>query len=234
VEEEVRLAWPGARVVSVSSDVLTSQTRLGEIIGSIGRREVDIILGTQIIAKGHHFPNITLVGVVDGDMSFASADLRANETSFQLLTQVAGRSGRGDMPGEVYIQTYNPDNPVMRAIVKNDRDGFLRAELAERERAGMPPFSRLASILAQSRDEDALERYCALLASRAPRGVPGVSCYGPIDAPLQQIKKYRRKRFLLVARDGVRPQGIVRRWLGFAPPPSSVHVKVDIDPYNFM
>jgi primosomal protein N' (replication factor Y) len=234
IEEEVRRLWPDARVASVSSDVLTSQARLGEIIGKIEKREVDIILGTQIIAKGHHFPSITLVGVVDGDMSFASADLRANETSFQILTQVAGRSGRGERPGEVYIQTYNPDNPVMMAIVENDRDGFLKTELAERKKAGMPPFARLVSLLVQSRDREALDKYCALLGVKAPGSLKDVACYGPIDAPLQQIKKYYRKRFLLVAHGNVRPQGIVKKWLSMAPPPSSIRLKIDVDPYNFM
>ncbi|MDR3126495.1 MAG: primosomal protein N' [Rickettsiales bacterium] len=234
IEDEVRRMWPDARVVSISSDVLTSQTRLSEIIGAIERREADIILGTQIIAKGHHFPSVTLVGVVDGDMGFSSADLRANESAFQVLTQVAGRSGRGDRPGEVYIQTYNPDNAVMRAIVSGDRDGFLAAEIEERRLAGMPPFSRLASLLVQAQDRDVLERYCSALASKAPVGLKDVSCYGPIDAPLQQIKKYHRKRFLLVARGAIRPQGVIRKWLSMAPAPSSVRLKIDIDPYDFM
>jgi len=234
IEEEIRARFPVARIAVISSDILTSQTRLSEIITSIERRECDIILGTQIIAKGHHFPGVTLVGVIDGDGGFSTPDLRANESAFQLLTQVSGRSGRGEIPGEVVIQTYDPEHPVIRSITAGDRDGFLSGEMKSREAAGMPPFTRLAAVLVQGRDRDALEIYCRELARRAPIGVEGIRCYGPIDAPLQQIKRYYRKRFLLIARSGSRVQDVIRKWLSMLTQPPSVSLKIDIDPHNFM
>jgi primosomal protein N' (replication factor Y) len=234
IEEEAKNRFPHARVVTVSSDALTSQTRLAEIIGSIERREVDIIIGTQILIKGHHFPNLTLVGVVDGDMSFAGGDLRANENTFQILTQVSGRSGRGEKKGEVLIQTYNPDNPVMRAIKNNDRDSFIEAELADRKAAGMPPFSKLAAVLVSSKDKERLAAFCSALAKNLPVGMAGVQAFGPIDAPLAMLNKSHRKRFLFIAAKSIRVQDIVKKWLSRVPLPSSVRVRVDIDPYNFM
>ncbi|MDR2098469.1 MAG: primosomal protein N' [Rickettsiales bacterium] len=234
IEEEVRNRFPSARAITISSDCLTSQTRLSEIIGAIERREVDIIIGTQILVKGHHFPSLTLVGVVDGDMSFSSSDLRANENTFQILTQVSGRSGRGEKKGEVAIQTYNPDNPVMQAIKNNDRDSFVESELADRKAVGMPPFSKLAAVLASSKDKLALERFCGALARNLPVGLSGVQAFGPIDAPLAVINRNYRKRFLFIVAKTVRVQDILKRWLARIPAPSSVRVKIDIDPYNFM
>ena len=233
IEEEARRRWPAAKTATISSDILTSQTRLNEIIRQIEEREIDIIIGTQILVKGHHFPNLTLVGVVDGDMGFSGSDLRANENTFQLLTQVSGRSGRGDKKGEVAIQTYNPDNPVMRAIKTGDRESFVRQELAERESVGMPPFSKLAAILVSAKDKPKLENFALALARAAPQGLDGVSCYGPIDAPLSVIKRSHRKRFLLVVKKGFRVQDIVKRWLAKVAIPPSIRLKIDIDPYNF-
>jgi primosomal protein N' (replication factor Y) len=234
IEEEAKRRFPAARIETISSDCLTSQTRLNEIIRRIEAREIDIIVGTQILVKGHHFPNLTLVGVIDGDMGFSSSDLRANENTFQLLTQVSGRSGRGTKKGEVAIQTYNPDNPVMLAIRAGDRESFVQQEIAERRNVGMPPFSKLAAILLSARDKTKLENFAAAMARKAPTGLDGVSCYGPMDAPLARIKRDWRKRFLLVAKKGVRVQDIVRRWLSMLEIPSSIKLKIDIDPYNFM
>lgn len=234
IEEEVKNRFPNARITTISSDNITSQTRLNEIIKQIENREVDIIIGTQIVVKGHHFPDLTLVGVVDGDMSFGGADLRANENTFQLLTQVSGRAGRGEKKGEVVIQTFNPDNPVMQAIKNNDRDSFFKEELANREIANMPPFSKLASIVLSAKNRDILNTFCYNLAKCAPNNLDGVSCFGPIDAPIALLKKNYRKRFLMIVDKNKKIQDIIKKWFSFVLVPSSVKIKIDIDPYNFM
>jgi len=235
IVEEAGALFPEARIAAISSDMLTSQSRLAEIIASIERREVDIIVGTQIVAKGHHFPLLTLVGVVDGDMSFAGGDLRANEDTFQILTQVSGRSGRGERSGEVAIQTYNPENPVMRAFADGNRDSFLDGELADRKAVGMPPYTKLASVLISSSNRAALAEYVAALGKTAPVAVEGIKCYGPIDAPLSVINKQHRKRFLLVADKGTGVQAVLKKWLSLAgAAPRNVKLKIDIDPYDFM
>ncbi len=234
IEDEVKHRFPDARITTISSDNITSQTKLNEIIKQIEDRVVDIIIGTQILVKGHHFPDLTLVGVVDGDMSFSGADLRANENTFQLLTQVSGRAGRGEKKGEVVIQTFNPDNPVMQAIAANDRETFFKEELENRKIAKMPPFSKLASIVLSCKNKEMLDSFCYALARRAPNNLDGVSCFGPIDAPIALLKKNHRKRFLLIVDRNIKIQEIIKKWFSFVNPPSSIKIKIDIDPYNFM
>lgn len=234
IEEEVKNRFPMASVETISSDIITSQTRLNEIISKIAKSEVDIIIGTQILVKGHHFPNLTLVGVVDGDMSFSSSDLRANENTFQLLTQVSGRAGRDVKKGNVVIQTYNPENSVMQAIKNNDREAFVKQELIDRQNAMMPPFSKLGALILSSKNKLVLENVCAKLRQKMPVGLDNIQVYGPIDSPLSYLKNNYRKRFLLVVDRKVRIQDILKRWVSMVNIPSSVKLKVDIDPYNFM
>lgn len=234
IEEEVKNRFPTASVETISSDIITSQTRLNEIISKIAKSEVDIIIGTQILVKGHHFPNLTLVGVVDGDMSFSSSDLRANENTFQLLTQVSGRAGRDVKKGNVVIQTYNPENSVMQAIKNNDREAFVKQELIDRQNAMMPPFSKLGALILSSKNKLALENVCAKLRQKMPVGLDNIQVYGPIDSPLSYLKNNYRKRFLLVVDRKVKIQDILKRWVSMVNIPSSVKLKVDIDPYNFM
>lgn len=234
IEDEVKHRFPDVRITTISSDNITSQTKLNEIIKQIEDRAVDIIIGTQILVKGHHFPDLTLVGVVDGDMSFSGADLRANENTFQLLTQVSGRAGRGEKKGEVVIQTFNPDNPVMKAIAANDRETFFKEELENRKIAKMPPFSKLASIVLSCKNKEMLDSFCYALARRAPANLEGVSCFGPIDAPIALLKKNYRKRFLLIVDKNKKIQEIIKKWFSFVNPPSAIKIKIDIDPYNFM
>ena len=234
IEEEVRNRFPDARIETISSDIITSQTRLNEIIRKISDNEVDIIIGTQILVKGHHFPNLTLVGVVDGDMSFSSSDLRANENTFQLLTQVSGRAGRDIKKGRVVIQTYNPDNSVMQAIKNNDRDAFIKQELKDRFDAKMPPFTKLGAIILFSRNKLSLENFCYELRRKMPIGIDGVQVYGPIDSPLSYLKNNYRKRFLIVVDRKISVQEILKKWLSMVSLPSSIKLKVDVDPYNFM
>lgn len=234
IEEEVKNRFPTASVETISSDIITSQTRLNEIISKIAKSEVDIIIGTQILVKGHHFPNLTLVGVVDGDMSFSSSDLRANENTFQLLTQVSGRAGRDVKKGNVVIQTYNPENSVMQAIKNNDREAFVKQELIDRQNAMMPPFSKLGALILSSKNKLALENVCAKLRQKMPVGLDNIQVYGPIDSPLSYLKNNYRKRFLLVVDRKIKIQDILKRWVSMVNIPSSVKLKVDIDPYNFM
>lgn len=234
IEEEVKNRFPMASVETISSDIITSQTRLNEIISKIAKSEVDIIIGTQILVKGHHFPNLTLVGVVDGDMSFSSSDLRANENTFQLLTQVSGRAGRDVKKGNVVIQTYNPENSVMQAIKNNDREAFVKQELIDRQNAMMPPFSKLGALILSSKNKLALENVCAKLRQKMPVGLDNIQVYGPIDSPLSYLKNNYRKRFLLVVDRKIKIQDILKRWVSMVNIPSSVKLKIDIDPYNFM
>ena len=234
IEEEVKNRFPMASVETISSDIITSQTRLNEIISKIAKSEVDIIIGTQILVKGHHFPNLTLVGVVDGDMSFSSSDLRANENTFQLLTQVSGRAGRDVKKGNVVIQTYNPENSVMQAIKNNDREAFVKQELIDRQNAMMPPFSKLGALILSSKNKLVLENVCAKLRQKMPVGLDNIQVYGPIDSPLSYLKNNYRKRFLLVVDRKIKIQDILKRWVSMVNIPSSVKLKVDIDPYNFM
>ena len=234
IEEEVKNRFPTASVETISSDIITSQTRLNEIISKIAKSEVDIIIGTQILVKGHHFPNLTLVGVVDGDMSFSSSDLRANENTFQLLTQVSGRAGRDVKKGNVVIQTYNPENSVMQAIKNNDREAFVKQELIDRQNAMMPPFSKLGALILSSKNKLVLENVCVKLRQKMPVGLDNIQVYGPIDSPLSYLKNNYRKRFLLVVDRKIKIQDILKRWVSMVNIPSSVKLKVDIDPYNFM
>ena len=234
IEEEVKNRFPNAKIETISSDIITSQTRLNEIIRKISASEVDIIIGTQILVKGHHFPNLTLVGVVDGDMSFSSSDLRANENTFQLLTQVSGRAGRDVKKGRVVIQTYNPDNSVMQAIKNNDRDSFVKQELKDRKEAQMPPFAKLGALILSSRNKLTLENFCYTLKQKMPIGLDGIQVYGPIDSPLSYLKNNYRKRFLIVVDKKICIQDILKKWLSMVNIPSSIKLKVDVDPYNFM
>ena len=220
IEEEVKNRFPTASVETISSDIITSQTRLNEIISKIAKSEVDIIIGTQILVKGHHFPNLTLVGVVDGDMSFSSSDLRANENTFQLLTQVSGRAGRDVKKGNVVIQTYNPENSVMQAIKNNDREAFVKQELIDRQNAMMPPFSKLGALILSSKNKLVLENVCAKLRQKMPVGLDNIQVYGPIDSPLSYLKNNYRKRFLLVVDRKIKIQDILKRWVSMVNIPS--------------
>ena len=234
IEEEVKYRFKNAKIATLSSDIITSQTKLNNIINEISNNNIDIIIGTQIIVKGHHFPNLTLVGVIDGDMSLSSSDLRANENTFQILTQVSGRAGRDIKEGKVIIQTYNPDNPVMQAIKNNDRDSFIKQELIDRQNLNMPPFSKLAAIILSSKNKENLEIICKHLQHKIPTNINDIMIYGPIDAPLSYIKNNYRKRFLIVINNKINIQNIITKWINMVEIPSNIKIKIDIDPYNFM
>lgn len=233
IAEEVAEILPDARALILASDVTTTMTQLKEAVRRIENREVDVIVGTQIIAKGHHFPALTLVGVIDADLGLSGGDLRAGERTFQLLHQVSGRAGRAkDVQGRVYLQTFMPEQSVIRALAANDRDSFLAAEIAERERAGMPPFGRLAALVLSGEDDNLLDRFCRTLAQAAPQ-YEDIRVLGPAPAPLAFLRGRHRRRFLVKTGRAVQIQKYIGEWLSKLKVPSTIQLKVDIDPQSF-
>jgi primosomal protein N' (replication factor Y) len=231
--EEVAARFPDARLAIMASDTVHGPEAAAALIDSVMAGEIDILVGTQMVTKGHHFPGLTLVGVVDADLGLAGGDLRAAERTFQLLFQVAGRAGRAERPGRVLLQTTAPEHPVMRALVAGDRDRFVASEMAERRAAGMPPFGRLAAIVVSSPDADAGRAFAAMLRRVAPEA-EGVGVLGPAPAPLSLIRG--RYRFRLLVSGGESPplQPYLAHWLGAVKVPSNVRLQVDVDPYGFL
>ena len=232
IAEEVGKIFPKARVAVMSSDNLPNAEAAQSLYDDIASRRVDIIIGTQLAAKGHHFPHLTLVGVVDADLGLTGGDLRAAERSFQLLYQVAGRAGRAETSGRVLIQTYMPEHPVMGALVAGNRDEFVAAEAAEREAAAMPPFGRLVGIILSSPKRAVLEEVGAKLARLAPQK-GGVRVLGPAPAPIAFLRGRHRLRLLVKAGRMINVQSYMRQWLGGLKLPGSVRLSVDIDPISF-
>lgn len=232
IAEEVKERFPQARTVILSSDTATTHDQLKSILSDIQDHKVDIIIGTQIIAKGHHFPKLTCVGVIDADLGLAGGDLRATERTYQLLHQVAGRAGRDADKGHVYIQTFNPENKVMQALAGHDRDTFLEVESAARESAHMPPFSRLAGIIVSGRDEEQVRLAAIELGKTAPHG-PGLQTLGPAEAPLYRLRGKFRRRLLVRADKSLDIQKTIAAWVGGLKLPSTIRVQIDIDPQSF-
>lgn len=233
VEEEARSLFPEARVAVFSSDTIFDAREAKRLIESMAAGEIDILVATQAAAKGHNFPKLTLVGVVDADLGLRGGDLRAAERTYQLLAQATGRAGRRDRPGRALLQTYAPDHSVMQALKAQDREAFVAAEMAEREMAGLPPFGRLAAVIVSDVDPVRLEAFCRAMAEAAPN-TPGVEVYGPADAPLGLVRGRRRKRFLVRADRGVDLSAYMAAWRARVKPPGSVRLAIDIDPYSFL
>jgi primosomal protein N' (replication factor Y) len=233
IAEETAERFPAARIAIMASDTLTGPRAIAEMITAVEERAVDILIGTQVMAKGHHFPLLTLVGVVDADLGLSGGDLRAAERTWQLLSQVSGRAGRADRPGTVFIQTYLPDNPVIAALAAQDRDRFLTVEAEARRRHGMPPYGRLAALIISSPDADEADFVAAAFARAAPQ-MPGLTVLGPAPAPLALLRGRHRRRFLVKARRDIRVQPALREWLGRVKVPGTVRVQVDVDPYSFL
>ena len=231
--EEALELFPEARLELFTSDSLMSRDEATAAVERMIAGEIDILIGTQMAAKGHHFPNLTLVAVIDADLGLNGGDLRAAERTFQLLYQVAGRAGREDRPGQALVQTHAPEHAVMQALVSGDRDRFVAAELADRRAAGMPPFGRLASLIISGPDLAAVDNVCGALARRAPVQ-DGVTVLGPSTAPLALIRGRHRKRFLLKTSRDIAVQPLIRGWLERIGLPGSVRLQVDVDPYSFM
>ena len=234
IDEEVAALFPEARRVLLSSDLTPGVSDLRETLREIEDREVDIVIGTQLVAKGHHFPGLALVGVVDADLGLTHADPRAAERTFQLLNQVTGRAGREVIPGRGLIQTYMPEHPVIQALASGDRDAFLAREIEARKAATMPPFGRLASLLVSAGARDAAESYARSLARAAP-AAQKIEVLGPAEAPLAVIRGRFRFRLLVKAAREADLQAYLRLWLKEAPKPKGdVRLNVDIDPYSFL
>jgi primosomal protein N' (replication factor Y) len=233
IAEEVAGIFPEARVAVLSSDNLRGPLSHAEAFRAIEAREVDIVIGTQVVAKGHHFPWLTVVGVVDADLGLENGDLRAAERTFQLLQQVAGRAGRAARPGRVFLQTYMPEHSVMRALVAGDRDAFLKREADARERVKLPPFGRLVGVVVSSDNAALAQKWARELARAVPRA-ENVAVLGPAPAPLALLRGKTRLRFLVKASRSVNVQAYMQAWLGAVKVPNAVRVSVDIDPYSFL
>lgn len=233
IADEVAALFPDAKTAIVTSDTIWSPAKAAEFVGRMEAGDIDIVVGTQLVTKGYHFPNLTLVGVVDADLGLEGGDLRAAERSFQQICQVAGRAGRGEKPGNVLIQTHSPKAPVMRALVSGDAESFYAAETEARREAGAPPFGRYAAIIVSSEDKDAALETARLIGRAAPR-VEAMQVFGPAPAPLAMLRGRHRFRLLVHARRALDVQDVIRDWLGGIEWPAKVRVVVDVDPYNFL
>jgi primosomal protein N' (replication factor Y) len=234
LEEEVHALFPKARTLVLSSDLSGGVERLRAELDAVTKGEIDLVIGTQLVAKGHHFPSLALVGVIDADLGLAWGDPRAAERTFQLLHQVVGRAGRAAAAGRGLLQTHQPEHPVMAALIAGDRAAFYDREIAAREEAGLPPFGRLASLIVSAADVPSAQGYAQRLAASAPQA-PEVRVLGPAEAPLAVVRKRHRFRLLLKSRRGFDLSAYIRGWLASAPQPKgSVRVVVDIDPQSFL
>jgi primosomal protein N' (replication factor Y) len=233
LEEEVTGLFPGIRTIIAASDNIAGPKAAAELVRKIEKHEVDLIIGTQIVAKGYHFPMLTLVGAVDADLGLTGGDLRAAERTHQLLYQVAGRAGRSTRPGRVIIQTYMPEHPVMNALQGGERITFMAAEAESRRKAEMPPFGRLAAIIVSAKSEEVADDYAAHL-SRIRPSANGISVLGPAPAPMALLRGRHRRRLLLKTTKKINIQGVIRDWLAVAEVSKKVRVQIDIDPYSFL
>ena len=233
IADEVAALFPDARTAIVTSDTLWSPAKAAEFVTRMEEGEIDIVIGTQLVTKGYHFPNLTLVGVIDADLGLAGGDLRAAERSFQQIAQVAGRAGRGAKPGRVLVQTREPNAPVIRALVSGDAESFYAAETESRRSANAPPFGRYAAIIVSSEKLDETEDTARLIGRTAPK-VEGMAVYGPAPAPLAMLRGRHRHRLLIHARRALDVQDVIRDWLGALEWPRGVRVAVDVDPYSFL
>ena len=232
VAEEFARVFPQARMAIASSDTMHGPAETQAAIRAMAKRDIDVLIGTQIVAKGHHFPQLTLVGVIDADLGGSDGDLRARERTFQLLHQVSGRAGRAEKPGLVLVQTRNPEDVVMKALASNDRNAFYEQERNFRERAHAPPFGRLAAIILSSHDGELVRDVGRELAKKAP-AARGVKIWGPTPAFYQILRGRVRERLLVQAEKSVDVQAYLRNWLAAVKIPNAVRMTVDVDPVSF-
>jgi primosomal protein N' (replication factor Y) len=238
LEEEVRTLFPQARLLVLSSDLIATIERMREELADVAAGRFDIVIGTQLVAKGHHFPMLNLVGVIDADLGLSNGDPRAAERTFQLLHQVIGRAGRDAGVGLGLLQTHQPEHPVMRALIAQDREAFYAAEIAAREKSFYPPFGRLASIVISGPDKHDTSAYARELARAAPLNenrMERVHVLGPAEAPLALVRGRHRLRLLIKAPRGYDLTAYLRRWLAKAPKRRGpVKLEIDIDPQSFL
>jgi len=233
IAHEVEELLPEARLAIATSDTLNSPDKAAEFVSQVEARAIDVIVGTQLVTKGFHFPELTLVGVVDADLGLEGGDLRAAERTYQQIAQVAGRAGRGSKPGEVLIQTRHPEASVIAALAAGDRDAFYAAETEARRHAGAPPFGRWAAIIVSSEDEAEAREAANRIGATRPN-LPDVAIVGPAPAPMALLRGRYRYRLLMIARRSAELQQVIRDWLGALSFPPGVRVGVDIDPYSFV
>ncbi|MFT8736307.1 MAG: primosomal protein N' [Zymomonas mobilis] len=232
IAEEATLLFPDARIETITSDTLATPKQAAEFIEKMDQGAIDIIIGTQLITKGYHFPRLTVVGVVDADIALQGGDLRASEHSFQQIAQVAGRAGRSKLDGHVFIQTYEPDMPVIQALVSGDREQFYQTELEIREITEAPPFGRYVALVISSEKQEIVEALGHKLGQIKPE-VEGVEIFGPAPAPLLQLRGRYRYRFLIQAKRTAPVQKVIQKWLASLSIPPSIRITVDVDPYSF-
>jgi primosomal protein N' (replication factor Y) len=238
LQEEVTEHYPQATSIIISSDTLKSPKAIQEMVTKVKRKEVEILIGTQMIAKGHDFSNLTVVGIIDADLSLGGGDPRAAEKTFQLLSQVSGRAGRGEKKGAVYVQTYQPHHPVIEAFLNNKRSDFLQWEKETRKTVGLPPFGKLAALILSGKDRLLVEKTARMLVQKAPF-YKNIQLWGPAPAPLSFVRSRYRWRLLikttiLPLKESPSLQDYIDSWLKQCSLPSTVKVSIDIDPYSFL
>jgi primosomal protein N' (replication factor Y) len=230
LKEEVLEYFPTAKVEVMASD---SPKTADDIVTRMINHDIDILIGTQMIAKGHHFPKLHLVGIIDADLGLEGGDLRAMERTYQVLHQVSGRAGREADLGKVIVQTYNPDNLVMQAIAQQKRDEFIEREIMARRRFEMPPFGRLATILVSGKDEREVKKYITNLSLNAPKSLD-VTILGPAPAPMSFLRGQYRYRLIMRSAKKFHIQKYIKAVLAATPTARQLKVKIDIDPYSFV
>ena len=232
--EEATAVFPDARIAILSSDLAQSARAIRARIEEIASGQADVIIGTQIVAKGHNFPLLTLVGVIDADLGLQGGDLRAAERTFQLMRQVAGRAGRADLRGVALLQTHQPDHPVIKAIISGDDEGFWKAEAAQRQAAGVPPFGRMAGIVLSSPDVAQVFDFAGVMArNTSPLTKIGAQVFGPALAPVARIRGRHRVRLLVKAAKGAPLQTALAQWAAQFKLPNNMRLTIDIDPQSF-
>jgi len=232
VAEEVLNLFPMARIAEITSDTLTSPEQFEDLLNRIHNGMIDILIGTQMLAKGHHFPNLTLVGVIDADMGLAGGDLRAGERTFQLLNQVMGRAGRETKKGLALLQTYAPDNLILKALQENNRDSFLQEEMTARKLLKMPPYGKLVGIIISAKNNALAYQTSKNIARKAPF-IKGLDVLGPVVAPIAKLRDKHRYRLLVKADKALKIQNLLQNWLNQVKIHPSVDIRIDIDPYSF-
>lgn len=230
--EEAMALFPEARLAILSSDLVRG-TLLRDVLREVADGTHNLVIGTQLVAKGHHFPHLTFVGVVDADLALESSDPRAGERTWAMLAQVAGRAGRGEKPGRALVQTYAPEHPLMQALRRGDRDAYYAQEKIIRERALLPPYARLAALIISASTAAEAESFAKTMARVMPLA-SDVQVLGPAQAPIALIRGRHRWRFLVKAGRDVDVQAYLRLWLAEVKPRGSVQLQVDVDPYNFL
>lgn len=232
IHEEISRKVPSARIFLASSDSVSSEKKLIEMHNKIFNGEIDIIIGTQILAKGHHFPNLTLVGIVDGDLGLNCADLRSSEKTYQLIQQVGGRAGRAEKPGRILIQTFNPQHSLYKALNSDDATKFIDIELASRKENNLPPFSRFAAVIVSGTNKALVEKTAQKLVDNFPRNE--VSIFGPAPAPLFLLRGRTRWRILLKSSKKIALSKVIRDWISSQNTAKNIKIQVDIDPVSFL